>query len=678
MIPFHNIKTVFIFILLMITSSNLYSKQIFMSPDGNDSNTGTAPDSPLANLNAAFNIAEPGDEIRLLPGRYFEKTSLILRKNGEFDNPITIMSHSTDTASFAIIDGGAEPRTYGSGMIIKYCSWLTFKNLKFQNCWQDVIEIEHSSYISFTGCHFQGGRRVIYPQYEDCHHFLIDGCFWQQDARIYTELDWDEMHHGSLSYLNGSLFGSEQIAGGVVIRNNVIKDAFNGIRFTGDKNDRRQNANFEIYGNFIMNTGDNAFEPEDVCYNLHFYHNRLENSHAFISVDMIRGGDIYFYGNRGWQSVNAGHEWTVFKFRGYEDGGSEPLDEPFYVFNNSWYVHFDAVSGSGSEYRNRYMKHFNNAYYFTEGSGLLGVNRVGDENEFDYDCSNTEYPYLVEYLGFEENGIEADPLFVDPAAGNFQLSPESPCIDSGKVMQFSEFDWEQDYEGAAPNIGAFENGRLVEGPPFRFREPPGGAYYTENPRIVRHQIDQNQLLFHFSAELDPASVTTDAIHLFQDSLEIEVQDVSFPENEYEMLITANRVLRADEISLRMDPLPVGRNGESATHWASTIPEYEKPTGTAVKLASNSVESDKLKLEIYPNPFNSSAIIRCNFSSEYEKEHALLHIYNIRGRLMKKINSKSLSNGFAGHLNSADFSSGIYIAVLRAGKKKALVKFSVIK
>ncbi len=674
----NNSKTVLFLLLLMIMASSVHSKQIFLSPEGHDSNSGISRDEPLASLNAAFNIAEPGDEIRLLPGRYFEKTSVIMRENGAFDNPIKIMSDALDTASYAIIDGGAKPRTVGSGMIVKYCSWLTFKNLKFQNCWQDVIAIEHCSYLSFIGCHFQGGRRVICPQNNDCHHFLIEGCFWQQDDRIYTELDWEEMHHGSLSYLNGSLFGSKRIGGGVVIRTNVIKDAFNGIRFTGDKNDRRQNANFEIYNNIIMNTGDNAFEPEDVCFNLHFYHNQLENSHAFISVDMIRGGDIYFYGNRGWQSMNAGHEWTVFKFRGYEDSGAQPLDEPFYVFNNSWYVHFNAVDGSGSEYRNRYMKHFNNAYYFSDDSELLGVNRVGDENEFDYDCSNTEFPYLVEYLGFEENGIEADPLFIDPAAGYFQLSPASPCIDSGRVMRLAEFDWEQDYEGAAPDIGAFENGQLVQGPPFRFREPPGGAYYVENPRIVRHQIDKQQVRLCFSAELDPASVAPTAIHIFQDSTEIPVQSIHFPDNDYEMLVTATQVLDADKISLRMSPLPVGKNGEPATHWAATIPIHEQPPTTSVKMAQDSAESEKLRLNIYPNPFNHSAIVYCNLSSKNETENARLHIYDIRGRLIQKFNYEFLSNGAIGQLNSNNFSSGIYVAVLKSGKQQVLTKFSVVK
>jgi hypothetical protein len=565
------IFAILVVLSLLLNSSLLLAKNIYLSPSGNDSSKGLTIEAPLKTFNAAFKIVEPGDEIRLLPGVYFKKTSFVMNVHGGFDNPIIIRSHREDPAQYAIIDGGAKPRIQGYGMKVNNSSWLVFKDLKFRNCWQDVIDIDHSSYLSFIGCYFEGGRRVIYPQFEDCHHFLVEDCYWEQDEKIYTDYDWAEMHHGSMKYLNGSLFAGKSIGGGVVIRDNIIKNAYNGIRFTGERDDRRQNANYEIYNNKIINTGDNAFEPEYVCYNVHFYHNQLENSHAYISIDMVRGGEIYFYGNRGWQSTHAGHEWTIFKFRGYDDeDGPQPLDEPFYVFNNSWYVHFDAISGSSSGYRNRYMKHYNNAYYFTGDNDLIGVKRLGKGCEFDYDCSNNEFPDLIDKLGFEKHGIESDPLFQNPARGDFRVGPQSPCIDAGRKMSFDEFDWTQNYKGQAPDIGAFENNRLVDGPPFRFREPPGGAYYEENPRIVRHYVKNNVLKIYFSTPLDTSNFFSNSLNLYHNSQKLDIQSIDFADKGYLMEVRVDESIDKASLKIYFDPLPAGTNEQLFTHWASTI------------------------------------------------------------------------------------------------------------
>ena len=574
-------------IILALLVSNLAAKNLYVSPSGSDASSGATPATALATIAGALSKAEPGDQIRLLPGIYLG-TQKIWSVHGLPERPITIMSDAADSSLFAIIDGGAQPALdiNNWGLWFDSASWIEVKNLKFQNCWTDVVVMERVSYISFIGCHFSGGRRVIYPKGNNCHHFLVEGCYWEQDERVYTTYDWDEMHHGSLAYYNGGLFGAKGIGGGFVIRNNVIKNVFNGIRFTGEKTNPRQNANGEIYGNILINSRDNAFEPEDVCSNLHFYHNILINSHAHISIDMVRGGPIYFYGNIGYQTEDRGHEWTIFKFPGYETGKTPaPLDAPFYVFNNSWFVPFDAFGGSTSQYRNHHLRHFNNAYFFTT-SGDLGLQFWGEDYELDYDCSTTEFPYLVLFKSQESHGIVADPMFIDKANGDFRLATNSPCIDAGTVMNFPEFDWRQTYQGAAPDIGAYEGEALVAGPPFRFQQTPGGCYYAEKPRIVRHKISGGQLTLYFSEELDPASVTSQSIHLSQDGSLIPITDISFPNNDYELQIAAGKELDEARLSLRLDPLPLGKNGETATHWAATIPMAKDEAISAVRASES--------------------------------------------------------------------------------------------
>jgi len=58
--------------------------------------------------------------------------------------------------------------------------------------------------------------------------------------------------------------------------------------------------------------------------------------------------------------------------------------------------------------------------------------------------------------GQEPHGVSVVPGFVDGAAGDYSLRPDSPLIDAGVVIPGIN---DGDYAGGAPDIGAFESGR---------------------------------------------------------------------------------------------------------------------------------------------------------------------------------------------------------------------------
>ncbi|MBS1566049.1 MAG: glycoside hydrolase family 88 protein, partial [Bacteroidetes bacterium] len=323
-------------------------------------------------------------------------------------------------------------------------------------------------------------------------------------------------------------------------------------------------ANAEIYDNELHNIRDNDFEPEHYAYNMHIYHNRSYNIHKTMSVDGTGGGYIYYYGNivsmdsSEWAKKICTGFWKIY-------AGEDSLEYPMYAFNNSFSGYgkaFNVMEGHA-----RMLKHYNNAYHFA-GPGDWVMNLPDKTNDFDYDMSNRPWSATMRTAGFEKHGKIADPLYDD--AHSLTLSKKSPAIDAGKIMSFPELGWKQTYKGKAPDIGAYDNRELVDGPPFRFRMPPGAAFsYKERPRIVRYKKAGNTLTLWFSAPLNPATVHASAIHIVENGSDIAVRKCSFPHNPYELVMEMEGAAFID-FAIAFDTLPVGSNGQPVTYWASAL------------------------------------------------------------------------------------------------------------
>jgi hypothetical protein len=168
----------------------------------------------------------------------------------------------------------------------------------------------------------------------------------------------------------------------------------------------------------------------------------------------------------------------------------------------------------------------------------------------------------------EKHGLaNTDPRVISASKRNYRLSSDSPCIDRGKVIE----GFTQSYQGKAPDIGAYEGDKLIEGPPFHIMIPPGGLLYKEKPRITRHRVKGNKLILFFSWPLDPGTVSEDIFHIQADGALVDVTNASLSSSNCEIKLGLGENVDGKTLALRMNPLPVGKNGESATHWASTSP-----------------------------------------------------------------------------------------------------------
>ncbi|MEM1136815.1 MAG: right-handed parallel beta-helix repeat-containing protein, partial [Bacteroidota bacterium] len=470
----------------------------FVSPSISVAKTYQITPSDIVNIASFLNRLAPGDSLVFMPGKYVDPVN-IKELNGVVNNPIFIHANSNINQPI-IIDNQVKPGEGKAkyGFYLEKCSWINISGFNFENCWNENILLENSNYISIIKCQFKKGKRAVFAIEKDSHHILIEKCSWEQDERVWTHAEdysWEEVHHGVHSHYNGSMYQGWNMSGMVVIRDNTIKNVFNGLRISmiGDGTDTTSSSNIDIYRNTLINTADNAFEPEVWSANVFFYHNKLIDGHAFISLTEVGGGPIYMYGNVGYSQPNCDDGWTIYKL----SCETRTFKKPVYIFNNSWWVDYPAFSADAMDRTSKYIKHFNNAYHFYPDS-LFIAERFGSQNEFNYDCSNTPFPKEMQDAGFEKNGIVAEPDFIQKEIGDFRLNNNSPCINAGiyddKLIT--------SYLGKAPDIGAYEGNELIKGISFSFASFPYLKASNELPRITRFYKAKNTIDIYFSLPMD--------------------------------------------------------------------------------------------------------------------------------------------------------------------------------
>ncbi len=522
--------------------------------------------SPEDNLNEVVLSLNPGDTLLFEPGIYFGPIKLT-NVHGDFDKPIIFIGPA-EIANSAVIDG----RRPSPNVAISYnwleingSSWLEFVNLHFQNAWIDPLPVNNSSYISFKNCYFQGGRRLINVSGPASHHILVENCFWDQGATYAWNVSswtdgaaWQSMHHGALDFLNGSLITMQGTSGSHVIRGNTIQNAFNAFRWRGDEG---FDANIEIYQNTIKRIRDNDFEPEDYTKNLFIHHNWTHNIHKTLSVDHVKGGNIYYFGNI---ITNDPDSWSEDICTGYYKvygTGNDNLSEPLYIFNNSYYGS-GRLHGSIGDREMKHVKHYNNAFSLTKRAWEL--DRWNGTLNYDYDCSNKAFSTILLNNGQEENGVVSDPRFANPNTFDLRLQGDSPCIDAGGFLSIPELNWTSIYEGTAPDIGAFDENEPIQGPFFRTDTLALAIPVLEHPRITQHRSTNDSNYLSFSYPIDETTISGNITVFGENHESMLITDFVSMDNGYSIGFQSRfPVLRATITG----PLQ-GINGLRATNWAN--------------------------------------------------------------------------------------------------------------
>ena len=512
-----------------------------------------------------------GDVIQLVRDDYqLQGKAITIHRNHQdhFRKPIIIRGLGAETT----IEGNTRPgyivgtssmrpqENQHACLRMKNQTSIVIENVNFKGCWPIAIHAINSSYVTVRNSRIIGSTFGVYAQgscaYSDgkcdpldygdtAHHYLIENVQWIQDppdgslpvrddeigsGNMWRRYWWMDIHDRGRPYhhLNGALFGSWNILGGVVFRNNRIHNAFNGIRLDVPENGvlHTRNLNIEIYGNRFYYIRDNSVEPEHEVTNLWVHGNWSLNAYASLSTDGVGGNYWYVFGNVHWFDEPPSREChldpTCRKCQEQPQCAKEHMHrrgkvlkvgegpfpgEAFYIFHNSAYLNHP--NATGGETRNLHV--WNNAIQVCSPDDHA-ASECRNSKAFEEFCYHPSYrfsgnvtnqPGCIERCdqpGAARVCVYADvydpksaPIFADPRAGDLRLAATSPAKDAASPITIALPDgatWTNVKAGLLkhPDVGAYQGDRVFAGPSFVHFDPKHRSLvnaYRAQPRIVR-------------------------------------------------------------------------------------------------------------------------------------------------------------------------------------------------
>jgi hypothetical protein len=427
---------------------------------------------------------------------------------GDSYDPIEITESGTPEAYHLVTVTGGQRSTIDVAntapvILTIDADYVIVRGLELLNSGQHGILIRKGHHdVIVEDCHIAGWGRVGGSSMSGSPGNMDSGIMAEDSTRnLVFQRNLIENPRGSSNdWRYGHPAGPQAISvrrslGGNIIRYNTIRatdeHAFNdaiggGPNFSADGN---MNRDSDIYGNYVSNVWDDAMEIEGANANVRIWGNFIEKTNVFLGTATVSRGPMYIFRNVFGESrrnpeTPLGSNVIKVGDRGEFGGGRR------YVFHNTVLQPrgaFNAYSGAADPVA--YSR--NNVW---DVPGMLVQDRLPSEypkSDFDYEV----------YTGFEtgmadmDHRVLARPAYADhqglefyPAtrtlmsAGhkvemrfrtgtrvitNPVVMKPNAMIDGGvRIPNFND-----DFAGAAPDVGAFEVGR----PPLKFGRVGIGA-----------------------------------------------------------------------------------------------------------------------------------------------------------------------------------------------------------
>jgi hypothetical protein len=354
------------------------------------------------------------------------------------------------TASFVIVRGVVCKGAHRDGIMVAAAhdvviegvdvsGWGRLRKEKQSQRW--AVHDDAAIYVG------QDAERVL-VQGSRLHHPRFDTNTWHEDGHPYG---------------NVGIFVEGGNSGGHVFRYNEIYSDDDHLFEDG----MRSVANFgphgfpgpdsDIYGNMVSECADDGIEVDGGGMNIRVWGNYVDKTFVSISTAAVVLGPLYVFRNVLNRDAYGGGKpsWTMFKMDGREEDQGRK-----YFYHNTILGAITADRGLAINQDGPFHKVVTRNNILNANSYAIDAvgTHAAERSSFDYDMSNKG---LGVTGGAEPHGILNTPTQwrtghgpSSGAGGRYQLARGSPGYDGGVVLP----NFNDDYEGRAPDIGAQEYG----------------------------------------------------------------------------------------------------------------------------------------------------------------------------------------------------------------------------
>jgi len=388
-----------------------------------------------------------------LPGFYGTGTSVYVRLAGDADPNTTEMhvsryNHALSASSHDFI--------YMTGLTFRYYG---------QGSYAKAVYLNGSSECLVRDCTFLVCDLGVGLKY-GADRNTIEGNEFSDTTFSWV---WESVKAGAQLETGGiRVYDSLPSGRGTVIRHNTFHDFFDGFGVCPDS-DTGTTIETDVYDNLVYEAGDDGMETDGYCSNLRIWGNTFRDVLIGVSVAPVYTGPVFAVRNliyrTGAGTSDSGYTGSCFKLNsGYGLSGVINL------FHNTCDAALPgndglAIKSPGSW---QLLSSRNNVWAGTEYA--LSNSNPTQPLDLDSDDLYTTLPgelawwadlpdrhlntlaELQAATGQELAGMNQEPMFRDPATGDYRLQLASPLVDAGVLIPGIN----HDYQGAAPDIGALE------------------------------------------------------------------------------------------------------------------------------------------------------------------------------------------------------------------------------
>ncbi len=467
------------------------------------------PGGNYSTIQNAVNNAQPGDEIRVASGTYGPVD--LFTKNGTAQAPIVV--RAANPATKPVIDGNNS----GTALDFDDSSNIIFDGFEIRNGGSNSagigVRIGSSARIAVRNSfiHDNGRYNILVTKGDEYPGGPLAGGFHLIENNVIADTSFGSCSGGSNSACaNQTYYGILQDNNpgpGTVIRGNLLYGQVDNAVICGDEGAGRDlyenvdhvlqltggaasegwtNHNVEFYDNESRDARDDDIELDGICVNARVFRNTFGNAQNPFSMAPAQPGPYFVIRN-----LIKGH-WGEAAIKMNTGGNPDNPERNLFFYHNTivrntngtvlnlWYEVPD-----DHEVPLKNVVFLNNIFGAMQGGRCTDANNRGNEHpQFDNDLwytttsSGTIFEWwdgaqynVNSFSAFQTaSGQETNGLYGHPQLdGNYKpIDGASPAIDNAVEIPGIN----DDYNGAAPDIGAFEVGE------------PGGGTDTDGDGVI--------------------------------------------------------------------------------------------------------------------------------------------------------------------------------------------------